>query len=41
MTLFLSMFAHGLSALPGINLYKKRIATLAGDAPEIEDSLAK
>jgi sodium/hydrogen antiporter len=34
-TVLLSIFAHGLSALPGINLYVKRIAS---DAPEIQVS---
>jgi len=33
-TVFLSIFAHGLSALPGINFYARKISTLAADAPE-------
>ncbi len=39
-TVFLSIFAHGLSALPGINLYATRVAKLEADAPEhTEDNL--
>jgi len=34
-TVLLSIFAHGLSALPGINLYARKVATLAPDAAEI------
>lgn len=34
-TVLISVFAHGLSALPGIGLYEKRVAALAPDAPEI------
>jgi NhaP-type Na+/H+ or K+/H+ antiporter len=37
-TVLLSIFAHGLSALPGINLYAKRIASLDETAPEHEAS---
>jgi NhaP-type Na+/H+ or K+/H+ antiporter len=33
-TVFLSIVAHGLSALPGIDFYAKRIATLGSRAPE-------
>lgn len=33
-TVLLSIFAHGLSALPGINLYAARISTLEASAPE-------
>ena len=33
-TVWLSIFAHGLSALPGINIYGKKIASLPPDAPE-------
>ncbi len=33
-TVLLSIFAHGLSALPGITIHNKRVARLAGDAPE-------
>ena len=33
-TVLLSILAHGLSALPGIDLYVKRIASLGTDAPE-------
>jgi len=35
MTVLLSIFAHGLSALPGIKLYEKRVAMLEPGAPEI------
>ena len=35
MTVLLSIFAHGLSALPGTNLYARRVAALTSDAPEI------
>jgi NhaP-type Na+/H+ or K+/H+ antiporter len=34
-TVALSIFAHGVSALPGIELYARRIATLPPDAPEL------
>ncbi len=37
-TVMLSIFAHGLSALPGIRLYAKRIASLNDDAPELQAS---
>ena len=33
-TVLLSIFAHGLSALPGIALYARSVAALAPDAPE-------
>jgi NhaP-type Na+/H+ or K+/H+ antiporter len=33
-TVLLSILAHGLSALPGINLYARRIASLDSGAPE-------
>jgi NhaP-type Na+/H+ or K+/H+ antiporter len=33
-TVALSIFAHGFSAMPGINLYAGKIATLGPDAPE-------
>jgi len=33
-TVLLSIFAHGLSAMPGIGLYVRKIASLAADAPE-------
>jgi sodium/hydrogen antiporter len=38
MTVLLSIFAHGFSALPGIGLYSKRVSKLASDAPETKDS---
>ena len=37
-TVLLSIFAHGLSAMPGIGLYARNIASLAADAPEHEDA---
>jgi sodium/hydrogen antiporter len=33
-TVLLSIFAHGLSAMPGISLYSRKIALLPADAPE-------
>jgi sodium/hydrogen antiporter len=33
-TVLLSIFAHGFSALPGIDLYARKIATLDASAPE-------
>jgi NhaP-type Na+/H+ or K+/H+ antiporter len=35
-TVLLSIFAHGLSALPGMGLYARNIATLPPNAPERE-----
>jgi len=35
-TVLLSIFAHGLSASPGIRLYARHIARLGADAPEYE-----
>jgi NhaP-type Na+/H+ or K+/H+ antiporter len=35
-TVLASIFAHGLSAMPGINLYATRIAALPASAPERE-----
>ena len=35
-TVLLSIFAHGLSALPGISLYTSSIAHLSPDAPEFK-----
>jgi NhaP-type Na+/H+ or K+/H+ antiporter len=34
LTVLLSIFAHGLSAVPGINAYAAKIAALGPDAPE-------
>ncbi len=34
-TVLISVFAHGLSALPGISLYEKSVAAMAPDAPEV------
>jgi sodium/hydrogen antiporter len=36
-TVALSIFAHGLSAMPGINLYARQIAALGPDAPEHQE----
>jgi len=33
-TVLLSIFAHGLSAMPGIGLYARKIAALGDQAPE-------
>ena len=33
-TVALSIFAHGLSAVPGIKLYARKVATLGANAPE-------
>jgi NhaP-type Na+/H+ or K+/H+ antiporter len=35
-TVFISIFAHGLSAMPGINIYSKKIHALSTNAPENE-----
>jgi NhaP-type Na+/H+ or K+/H+ antiporter len=40
-TVLLSIFAHGLSALPGINLYASQIAALDPGAPENQGNGAK
>jgi NhaP-type Na+/H+ or K+/H+ antiporter len=37
LTVLMSIFAHGFSALPGINLYARRVAALTSDAPEIAE----
>jgi len=36
-TVFLSIFAHGLSAAPGMELYARKIAQLEPGAPEHEE----
>ena len=36
-TVLLSIFAHGLTAMPGISLYARKIESLAADAPEHQD----
>ncbi len=36
-TVALSIFVHGLSAVPGINLYARKVATLGTDAPEHQE----
>jgi sodium/hydrogen antiporter len=35
-TVLCSIFAHGLSALAGMNLYARKLATLPPDAPEFD-----
>jgi hypothetical protein len=37
-TVLLSIFAHGLSAMPGIALYARKIELLPADAPEHHDA---
>ena len=37
-TVLLSIFVHGLSAIPGINLYASKIAALDSSAPEHQAS---
>ncbi len=37
MTVLLSIFAHGLSAVPGMELYARKIGSLPSDAPELTD----
>jgi len=37
MTVWISIFAHGLSALPGINLYAKRVSRLGAGALEHQE----
>jgi hypothetical protein len=37
-TVLLSIFAHGLSAMPGIALYARKIELLPADAPEHRDA---
>ena len=42
MTILLSIFAHGVSALPGADLYAERIKTLDGSSPELyQDKMAR
>lgn len=37
-TVLLSIFAHGLSATPGISLYARKVASLGDAAPELRNS---
>ncbi len=39
-TVLLSIFLHGLSAMPGINVYERSVAALPSSAPEREEVLA-
>jgi len=36
-TVALSIFAHGLSAMPGISVYARKVAALAPSAPERQE----
>ncbi len=36
-TVFLSIFAHGISTMPGIKWYAKKVEQLAADAPELKE----
>ena len=36
-TVLLSIFVHGLSAMPGISLYARKIESMAADAPERQE----
>jgi len=38
MTVLMSIFAHGLSAMPGINLYARTVTGLDSNAPENQDA---
>jgi len=40
LTVFFSIFAHGLSAVPGMGLYARKIAALGAGAPEREETEA-
>ena len=40
-TVLLSIFAHGLSALPGIQLYARKLTALPPNAPELEGAEAE
>ncbi len=37
-TVLLSIFAHGLSAMPGISIYARKVASMAPDAPEHQET---
>jgi NhaP-type Na+/H+ or K+/H+ antiporter len=37
-TVLLSIFAHGLTAMPGVNLYERKIASIGPDSPEYAES---
>jgi len=37
-TVLLSIFAHGLSAKPGISLYSRKIESLAAQVPEHQEA---
>jgi hypothetical protein len=38
-TVLLSVFAHGISAAPAINLYAKQVEMMDADAPERQDAV--
>jgi hypothetical protein len=37
LTVVLSIFAHGLSAMPGISIYARKVAALNSSAPECQE----
>lgn len=39
-TVLLSIFAHGLTAMPGIELYARKIQSLPPDSPELDEATA-
>jgi NhaP-type Na+/H+ or K+/H+ antiporter len=39
-TVLLSIFAHGVSALPGIRWYARRVEDLDETAPELQDTVS-
>jgi NhaP-type Na+/H+ or K+/H+ antiporter len=39
-TVLLSIFAHGISALPGTRLYARKVAKLDDDAPELQETIS-
>ena len=36
LTVLFSIFAHGLSAMPGMDIYARKISNIPRDAPELE-----
>jgi hypothetical protein len=37
MTVLISIFAHGLSALPGMEIYARKVRALPSGSPELEN----
>jgi hypothetical protein len=37
-TVLVSIFAHGLSAIPGIKLYARKVAAVGSVAPELQET---